>query len=235
MERPLHEQWEHEAEAWAAWTRTPGHDEWHRHLNWPAFLELLPAPGRLTLDLGCGEGRGGLVLRELGHTVVGVDAAPTMARLARATGAYVEVNLASAAALPFDDGTVDLVVAYMSLHDMDDYEGAIRESARLLAPGGRLCAAVVHPVASAHLGSDDEIPYFEQRQYTDVVERDGLRMAFHGLHRTLQDYLGVLRPAGLTLDALREPAPSREAIAAVPALAKALRRPPFLHFSAVRA
>jgi SAM-dependent methyltransferase len=235
MERPLHEHWEQEAEAWAAWARTPGHDNWHWRLNWPAFLALLPAPSGLTLDLGCGEGRGGLALRELGHTVVGVDAAPTMAQLARATGAYTAVHLTSAADLPLDDGAVDLVVAYMSLHDMDDYAGAIRESARVLAPGGRLCAAVVHPVASAHLGSDDEIPYFEHRRYTDIVERDGLRMAFHGLHRTLQDYLGVLRPAGLGLDALREPAPTPETIAALPALAKALRRPPFLHFSAVRA
>ena len=46
VDRPLHERWEAEAEAWARWVRTPGHDEWHRRLNWPAFLALLPGPGR---------------------------------------------------------------------------------------------------------------------------------------------------------------------------------------------
>jgi SAM-dependent methyltransferase len=234
VERPMHERWEDEARAWARWARTPGHDEWHWRLNWPAFLELLPPPGRLTLDVGCGEGRGGIALRELSHTVVGVDAAATMASLARATGAYESVHLADAAALPLADEAVDLVVAYMSLHDMDDLAGAVREAARVLEPGGRLCAAVVHPVSSARIGDEDEIPYFEVRQYTDEITSRGLRMAFHGVHRPLQDYVEALLAAGLALDALREPAPSDEHVAAYPELAKARRRPPFLHFSAVR-
>jgi SAM-dependent methyltransferase len=231
---PLHERGEREATAWARWARTPGHDEWHWRLNWPAFLELLPAPRRLTLDLGCGEGRGGVALRERGHRVIGVDAAPTMVGLARATGAYEEVQHADAAALALDDSAVDLVVAYMSLHDIEDLAGALRETARVLEPGGRLCAAVVHPLSSAHLGSDEEIPYFERRHYTDVVERDGLRMAFHGIHRPLEAYTGALHAAGLELEDLREPAPSDEAVAACADLAKARRRPAFLHWLALR-
>jgi SAM-dependent methyltransferase len=234
MAQPLRERWEAEAEAWARWVRTPGHDEWHWRLNWPAFLELLPAPGRLTLDLGCGEGRGGVALRERGHRVIGVDAAPTMVRLARETGAYEELHLADAAALSLDDGAVDLVVAYMALHDIDDLSGALREAARVLEPGGRLCAAIVHPFASAHLGSETQMPYFEPSPYTDVVERGGLEMAFHGIHRPLEDYMAALLDAGLTLERLREPAPTAEHIAAFPGLAKASGRPAFLHFLARR-
>ena len=235
MAEPLHERWEREAAAWARWVRTPGHDAWHRRLNWPAFLELLPAPGRLTLDLGCGEGRGGVALRERGHRVVGVDAAPTMAGLARETGAYEEVHLADAAALPLDDGAVDLVVAYMSLHDMDDVAGALREAARVLEPGGRLCAAIVHPLSSAHLGSDDEIPYFEQRHYTDVgrARRPGDGLPRHpppaaGLHRAR------CATPGCVLEDLREPAPTDAEVGAVADLARARRRPPFLHLLALR-
>jgi SAM-dependent methyltransferase len=234
MTEPLHERWEREAGAWARWVRTPGHDEWHWRLNWPAFLELLPAAGRRTLDLGCGEGRGGVELRGRGHRVVGVDAAPTMVALARETGAYEDVHLADAAALPLDAASVDVVVAYMSLHDIEDLAGTLREVARVLAPGGRMCAAVVHPLSSAHLGSDDEVPYFEQRHYTDVVERDGLEMAFHGIHRPLEAYTGALRATGLALEDLREPAPTDEHIAAFAPLAKARRRPTFLHWLAQR-
>ena len=93
-----------------------------------------------------------MALRERGHRVIGVDAAPTLAGLARETGAYEAVHLADAVALPLADGAVDLVVAYMSLHDMDDAAGALREAGRVLEPGGRLCAAIVHPLSSARLG-----------------------------------------------------------------------------------
>ncbi|MEA2123907.1 MAG: hypothetical protein QOI80_689, partial [Solirubrobacteraceae bacterium] len=77
-DRSLSEEWEARAGDWVAWTRTPGHDQYFHRFNWPAFLDLLPAPGRATLDLGCGEGRAGRSLRELGHRVTGIDAAPTL-------------------------------------------------------------------------------------------------------------------------------------------------------------
>jgi len=157
-----------------------------------------------------------------------------MVGLARETGGYEEVHLPDAAALPLEDGAVDLAVAYMSLHDIEDLGGTLRETARVLEPGGRLCAAIVHPLASAHLGSEAETPYFEPGHYTDVVERDGIEMAFHGIHRPLQAYFEALHDAGLVVERLREPAPSDEDIAALPELAKVRRRPAFLPWLAVR-
>jgi ubiquinone/menaquinone biosynthesis C-methylase UbiE len=44
-----------------------------------------------------------------------------------------EVHRGDAAALPLDDGAVDPVVAYMSLHDVDP-AGTLREAARVLEP-----------------------------------------------------------------------------------------------------
>jgi hypothetical protein len=71
MEDRLDEVWERRATEWAAWARTPGHDVHFTQLNWPAFEELLPGPGRLTLDLGCGEGRLGRLLRPAGYRLIG--------------------------------------------------------------------------------------------------------------------------------------------------------------------
>jgi hypothetical protein len=59
----MQDHWERHAGEWIRWARTPGYDFWHSRFNWPRFQELLPPPGRLTVDLGCGEGR---LLRELG-------------------------------------------------------------------------------------------------------------------------------------------------------------------------
>ncbi len=42
--------WQRHAEQWIAWARTPGHDHHYWRLNLPAFLDLLPPPGRLTIE-----------------------------------------------------------------------------------------------------------------------------------------------------------------------------------------
>lgn len=43
---------ERHAEEWIAWARTPGHDHYFWRFNLPRFLELLPPPGRLTVEIG---------------------------------------------------------------------------------------------------------------------------------------------------------------------------------------
>jgi 2-polyprenyl-3-methyl-5-hydroxy-6-metoxy-1,4-benzoquinol methylase len=74
--------WEAEAQNWVQFARTPGHDHAHDEINMPALLDLLPGPGRATLDVACGEGRLSRYLQSLGHQVVGIDASPTMVRFA---------------------------------------------------------------------------------------------------------------------------------------------------------
>jgi SAM-dependent methyltransferase len=231
----LGEAWEGRAGEWTAWARTPGHDVHFTRLNWPAFEQLMPAPGRLTLDLGCGEGRVARDLKALGHRVVAVDASPTMVEAARAADPELEVVEADAANLPFEDGFADLVVAFMSLHDVDDMRGAVREAARVLEPAGRLVAAFVHPINSGGKFEtrDPDAPfviresYFDRRMYTDAIERDGLRMTFESRHWTLEDYVTAILDAGLVIDAIRE--------AAEPDNPRWSRLPLFLHVRALRA
>jgi ubiquinone/menaquinone biosynthesis C-methylase UbiE len=235
-DRPLAEEWEDRAQAWVAWARTPDHDRYFHRFNWPAFLDLVPGAGRATLDLGCGEGRAGARLRELGHRLTGIDSAPTLAALAQATGAYVEVCVADAARLPFPDASFDLVIAFMSLQDMDDAAGALRETARVLEPDGRLVAAFVHPIASAHLGraEGERRPYFETARTADAVERAGLSFTFHQVHRSLQNWMELFSAAGFVVERMREPRPSEATVDAEPALAKARVLPAFLHVCARR-
>ena len=170
------------------------------------------------------------MLRGLGHRVVGVDAAETMVRHARATGSYEQVLAASATSVPLPDGAADLIVAYMSLHDMDDLAGAVSEAARLLEPGGCLCAAVVHPLASARLAPR----YSEVARYAEDHPDPRLGIVFNGVHRPLAAYANTLVAAGFVIDQLAEPVPGAAAIAAHPPLEKALAAPPFLHVRAIR-
>jgi SAM-dependent methyltransferase len=207
----LRQAWERNADDWIRWAREPGHDSyWRFHRD--RFLELVPAPARLTLDIGCGEGRLSRDLAALGHNVVGIDPSAKMIAAARELSPELEYVEADAADLPIESESVDLAVAFMSLMDIDDMAGAVREAARVLEPGGRFLAAVVHPINSAH-ELDREHPndrlvltenYFDRRVYRDEIERDGLRMTFESVHWTFEDYFEAIRGAGLVLDGLRE-------------------------------
>src|SRR6059058_1637942 len=124
-EADLRAAWDEHATAFIAWARKPGHDSyWRFHRD--QFLELVPPPGRRTLDLGCGEGRLSRDLKALGHDVVGADASPTMLAAAFEVDPEIETHLSDAAALPFPDGAFDLVIAFMSLQDVQDLAGAVR-------------------------------------------------------------------------------------------------------------
>jgi SAM-dependent methyltransferase len=225
----LRESWDAHAADWIEWARAEDHDHFFWRLSLPALLELMPDPGRVTLDLGCGEGRLSRVLAARGHRVVGVEASPTLAEAARAADPSVEVHVADAAALPFADGAVDLVVASMVLMNLDDLDGAMREVARVLAPGGRFVASIVHPFNSRKGG-----PYFEPRAYPEERVRGGLRMTFHDMHRPLESYAEPLEAAGLCIEALREPVPDDAYVAAYPEVARWRAMPCFLLLRAVR-
>jgi ubiquinone/menaquinone biosynthesis C-methylase UbiE len=203
--------WEANASDWIAAARAPGHDSyWLYHRE--QFLELLPPPGRLTLDVGCGEGRVSRDLKALGHSVAGVDASPTMIEAARAADPSIPVELADAADLPFPDGHADLVVVFMSLQDVTDAEGAVREAARVLETGGRFCLAVVHPFGSAGRfeGYEPDSPfvirgsYLARFRYRDTVERDGFKVTFESEHRSIGWYFAALESAGFLVERLRE-------------------------------
>src|ERR1700746_776427 len=95
----LRDRWEGPANEWIDWARAPGHDSyWRYHRD--QFLQLLPAPRQLTVDIGCGEGRLPRYLKALGYPIVGIDASPTLVAAARAADPSMKLVRADAAALP---------------------------------------------------------------------------------------------------------------------------------------
>jgi ubiquinone/menaquinone biosynthesis C-methylase UbiE len=100
--------------------------------------------GDRVLDVACGTGvvasRVNLVSRKLCY-VTGIDINEGMLNAAR-INPQVQWHLGSATELPFDAGSFDVVLCQQGLQYFPDRMAAMREMARVLAPGGRVCLNV---------------------------------------------------------------------------------------------
>ena len=187
--------WEANAAAWIAWAREPMHDVYER-FHRDAVFTLLPAPGRRTLDLGCGEGRVARDLTLAGHLVVGVDRSPTLVAAARGHPETTAVVLGDAARLAIGDATVDLVVAFMSLQDVDRPAEALAEVARVLEPGGWAVVAVVAAFGSRFEALADRLA----RGLEELTDMTACTADEVALHITIDRAEEIHQEGGIGLD-----------------------------------
>ena len=100
--------------------------------------------GQRVLDVGCGPGAltAELVALAGPDAVAAVDPSPPFVEAARERYPGVDVRLATAEALPFDDGEFDAALAQLVVHFMADPVLGLREMARVTQPGGVIAACV---------------------------------------------------------------------------------------------
>ena len=98
--------------------------------------------GATVLDVGTGPGRVPRMIAEARPelSVQGVDLSAEMVQYAAqaatpATAERLTFQVADVAALPFEDGSIDLVVSSLSLHHWADPAAGLRDVVRVLRPG----------------------------------------------------------------------------------------------------
>src|ERR1700737_2008 len=207
------EHWSRIASEWMAWARAPNHDAfWAYRGSLRAFIGQGAGDA---LDVGCGEGRVSLVLKECGYRVTAIDPVEKLVSAAEQAGSADAYRIAAAADLPFENCSFDLVVAYNVLMDVEDVPAALKEMTRVLRPSGTLVISIVHPFADRgrFAGPAPNAPfvlqksYFGRERFEDTEVRNGLKMHFAGWSQPLESYIASLENVGLAITSLREPTP----------------------------
>ncbi|MHB8682138.1 MAG: class I SAM-dependent methyltransferase [Acidimicrobiales bacterium] len=142
------------------------------------IMALRHARGRV-LDVGCGSN---LFVRSYGSGV-GVDVF---------AWSGCDLVVEDAAALPFEDGSFDTISFLACLNHVPNREEAMREAARLLAPGGQVLVTMIPPRLGAfihwlrerhdpdhrqrHIDHAHELMGMSERQVRDVFDAAGLRL-----------------------------------------------------------
>ena len=145
------------------------------------------------LDAACGTGRHAAQLVRLGHQVLGIDLTPEMLERARDRVPDAEFRTGDLRKLPAPDASFEVIVCGLALSHLPELGGAMRELARVLAPGGHLIVSVLHPF-QALLGW--------HAPFTGSDGRRGFVREHPHLHG---DYLTAFAAAGLEQRACVEP------------------------------
>lgn len=153
-------------------------------------------PDLRALDCGCGTGHNLALLRQFG-TAIGIDISIAGLRHAAARGER-QVARASAARLPFLDGTFDLVTSFDVIYSLpDDLErAAVAEMFRVLKPGGHLVlnTAALKSLRGNHSVLGDERRRYSRSSLTRILEDGGFRIDWMSYtHATILPLLFAVR------------------------------------------
>jgi ubiquinone/menaquinone biosynthesis C-methylase UbiE len=166
-------------------------------------------PGDVVLDVACGTGNVAIPAALAGGMVTGLDITPEHFPAARAraqaAGATVEWVEGDAEALPFADGTFDVVLSAFGCMLAPDHHAAAAELARVLRPGGRLGVTAFTPEGAggeffeagnpAPLGWGD--PEHVQALFPDLpltFERETYRERFASVEEAVELYTTTFGP-----------------------------------------
>ncbi|MGI8857085.1 MAG: class I SAM-dependent methyltransferase [Thermomicrobiales bacterium] len=172
------------------------------------FLDAMRAAGDTALELGCGIGEDAAELTERGFRVVAFDLSRKMVRAAVGNAPDARFFVADLSApLPVRSGTVDCVVASLSIHyfPWQQTVAVIDEVRRVLRPGGAFAFRVnaTDDVNFGAMQGEEREPHFyhvppdgrNNRPYKRFFDEASLRALLasgwritHLAHRTIRRY-----------------------------------------------
>jgi SAM-dependent methyltransferase len=158
----------------------------------PEVAALVPSACRRVLDVGCGSGELGRLLRHREHHVTGMELVPEMAERARSHLHRVEERDVEKDGFPFPPASFDAIVFADVLEHLVDPWRVLRDAVEVLTDGGVVVASIPNV-------QNLDILRRLLRGRWDYRER-GILDRGHLRFFTLHTIRGLFAQAGLTLE-----------------------------------
>jgi 2-polyprenyl-3-methyl-5-hydroxy-6-metoxy-1,4-benzoquinol methylase len=118
------------------------------------FVPFSAYSGRTILEVGVGQGTDLVQFAKGGAQVSGIDLTKRHLELAarnfEVRGLHANLKRATAAAIPFESDSFDVVYSFGVLHHTDNTERCISECHRVLKPGGEFILGLYHTFSLFH-------------------------------------------------------------------------------------
>lgn len=192
--------------------------DYHKNVIVPAVMKRLgDLTAKRVIDVCCGQGFMGKILRQAGAArVLGVDASPQLIAAAKqrhtddSQQRYLIADACQSGA--WADGSHDIAICLMAVHDVPDLRGLFHNIARSLTPQGRALFVFMHPCfrlpQHTHWGWDAE-KHMQYRRVDRYGSEHTISITTHPgrkhsqqtkfYHRPLPSYINALGAAGLAV------------------------------------
>jgi ubiquinone/menaquinone biosynthesis C-methylase UbiE len=186
----------------------------------PNLTRMLELSGKeRLLDIACGQGFFTRSFAKAAKHIEGCDLSASLIAYAKAHSADIPFTVCDAAKLSFaKDASFDVAYCVLALQNVEKADLAVKEAARVLAKGGRFVFVLNHPAfripKSSSWGFDakENVQYRRVDRYlTPSKEKIDMTPGKRSdkeytvsFHRSLQDYMKLLRAAGLAAVRMEE-------------------------------
>jgi ubiquinone/menaquinone biosynthesis C-methylase UbiE len=217
-QKTLKTSWGNEAE-WYADHLESG-DTYHAKVILPNLLRIVaPTKGQSIMEIGCGEGFFARAFAKEGATVIASDIGKELITVAKEKAGGPQYYVSPAEDLSWAKSkSQDVIVAVLTLQNMERIEPVFKEVARVLKDSGRFIFVLNHPAfripkASAWGFDDKEMIQYRRldaylsarREKIDMHPgKNTTRSVTYSFHRSLQDYMKALRTNGFAITRLEE-------------------------------
>lgn len=199
-----------------------GSDTYHEKVIAPNLLRIVAPDHKRILEIGCGQGYFSKLFSKAGGIVFASDISKELIEIAREKNIGPTYFVAPADEQYFViDGMADVVVAVLTLQNMERIDTVMKEVARVLKPQGRFVCVINHPafrIPKATHWEYDERTGVQYRRVEKYMSSQKVPMEMHpghkaltgkgsttySFHRSLQDFMKAFSSAGFGISRIEE-------------------------------